>query len=293
MTERPAAADTGAERQPMPGGPRRRIPGQNGRMAEPRPVGVSIEDYDAAHTALHDSPLMRRLWSEAMGEQYPAEVDPFSSCSWWLLGQLVAGLRPRPGGRLVDLGCGRGGPGLWLARALSVDLIGVDFSPVAVRLAAARAAAFVPAGRARFHQATFERTDLPDACADAVVSVDALPFAEDRAAALREVRRILVPGGRLAFTARVQPGGRGDWPATAESAGLVVEDRLATVDNDEFWHRLHASWLAHEAQLRAELGTRAADNLIAEAVWARQLSPDLPSLELLMLRRPATGGSGG
>jgi ubiquinone/menaquinone biosynthesis C-methylase UbiE len=179
---------------------------------------------------------------------------------------------------------------LWLARALSVDLIGVDFSPAAVRLAAARASAFVPAGRARFQQATFERTGLPDNCADAVVSVDALPFAEDRAAALREVRRILVPSGRLAFTARVQPGGRGDWPAMAEAVGLVLEDRLATVDHDDFWRRLHASWLAHEAELRAELGSRAADNLIAEAVGAQQLSTDLPSLELLVLRRPADQG---
>jgi cyclopropane fatty-acyl-phospholipid synthase-like methyltransferase len=33
---------------------------------------------------------------------------------------------------LTELGCGRGGPGLWLARELDVGLTGVDFSPVAV-----------------------------------------------------------------------------------------------------------------------------------------------------------------
>ena len=91
---------------------------------------------------------MRRLWAEAMGEEYPAEVEPFSACSRWLLGRIVAALGLRPDGRLVDLGCGRGGPGLWLARALSVHLVGVDFSPVAVRLALSRAGDFVPPGRA-------------------------------------------------------------------------------------------------------------------------------------------------
>lgn len=229
---------------------------------------------------------MRRLWSEAMGDQYPAEVEPFSSCTWWLLGQLVAALRLPPGGRLVDLGCGRGGPGLWLARALSAHLVGIDFSPVAVKLAAQRAPEFVGSGHAEFRRAAFDRTGLPDASVDGAVSVDALPFAADRVAALREAQRILVPGGRLAFTARVRPGGRGDWPAMAASVGLQVEGSLVNRDHDEFWRGLHGSWLAHESKLHAELGDRAAGNLILEARQALQRSEDLPPHELLVLRRP-------
>jgi SAM-dependent methyltransferase len=229
---------------------------------------------------------MRRLWSEAMGDQYPAEVDPFSSCTWWLLGRLVAALRLPAGGRLVDLGCGRGGPGLWLARALSASLVGIDFSPVAVELAAQRAPEFLGSGRAEFRQATFERTGLADASVDGVVSVDALPFAADRVAALREAQRILVPGGRLALTVRVRSGGPGDWPAIARSVGWEVEDSLVNRDHDEYWRRLHGSWLAHEPQLRSELGDRAADNLISEARQALERSEDFPPHELLVLRRP-------
>jgi len=194
---------------------------------------------------------MRRLWAEAMGDQYPAEVEPFSSCTWWLLGQLVAVLRLAPGGRLVDLGCGTGGPGLWLARALSANLIGIDFSPVAVELAAQRAPTFLAPGRAKFHRAAFDRTGLAEASVDAAMSVDAMPFAADRVAALREARRILVPGGRLAVTARVLPGGRGDWPAMARSVGMQVEDSLVNPDHEEFWRRLHTSWLANESRVRS------------------------------------------
>jgi ubiquinone/menaquinone biosynthesis C-methylase UbiE len=258
---------------------------QDGGVAEGGVVGVAAEDYDAAHAAVDGSVLMRRLWSEAMGDQYPAEVEPFSSCTWRLLGQLVAALRLPPGGRLVDLGCGRGGPGLWLARALSADLVGIDFSPVAVELAARRASGFVGPGRAEFRRAAFDRTGLPDASVDAVVSVDALPFAADRVAALGEVRRILVPGRRVAATVRVSPGGRGDWPAMAGSVGLAVEDSLVNREHEEFWRRLHTSWLAHEPQLRAELGDRAAGNLIAEARRGLQQPASLPPHELLVLRR--------
>ena len=43
--------------------------------------------------------------------------------------------------RRAFLGCGRGGPGLWLAQQAGAALVGVDLSPVAVDQAAARSAA--------------------------------------------------------------------------------------------------------------------------------------------------------
>lgn len=158
-----------------------------------RLVGLDSTDYDRAHAAAHERPLVRELWARPMGEQYPAEVDPFSSCSWWTLGQAIAGLCLSPGGLLVDLGCGRGGPGLWLARALSARLIGIDFSATAIELAGRRAADFGLANRVEFRHATLEHTTIDDQTADAIVSVDALPFATDRTAALCEARRILRP----------------------------------------------------------------------------------------------------
>jgi SAM-dependent methyltransferase len=186
------------------------------------------------HAALHNSVLMRRLYAVAMGDQYPVEVEPFSSCTWWLLGRLVSVLRLCPDDLLVDLGCGRGGPGLWLARALSARLIGIDFSPVAIDLAARRAGAFVAAGRAEFRVAAFDQTGLPNAGAAGVISVDALPFAEDRLTALREVHRILAPGGRCALTVRNRPYVAGkDWLAMARVAGLTVEETLPNPYHDE------------------------------------------------------------
>ncbi|MGC9665438.1 class I SAM-dependent methyltransferase [Planosporangium sp. 12N6] len=254
-------------------------------MTEMETVRVASDDYDAAHAGAHASPLMRRLWSEAMGDQYPAEVEPFSSCSWWLLGHVVAALRLRPGGRLVDLGCGRGGAGLWLARALCVHLVGIDFSAVAVELARQRAGEFVSPERAEFRQGTFAQTGLPDECADGVVSVDALPFANDRVAALREARRIVVPGGRVVLTARERPADTDDWPSMAAAADLDLEESLVNPYADDFWPRLYALWEAHEAELRSEVGERATDNLLREARTARPGQDGHRAL-LLVLRRP-------
>jgi ubiquinone/menaquinone biosynthesis C-methylase UbiE len=262
-----------------------------GGMAATGAVGVEPDDYDAAHEGVHESPLMRRLWAEAMGEEYPAEVEPFSACSWWLLGHVVASLRMRPGGRLVDLGCGRGGPGLWLARALSARLVGIDFSPVAVRLASARAGDFVPPGRAEFRQATIERTGLPDGCADGIVSVDAFPFTPDRVAAFREVRRILVPGGRIALTVLTPADQPDRWATMAEPAGLQVEESLVNPHHREPFRRLFELWQAHERGLRAELGDRATDNLIREARSAPSLPESVPLL--LVLRSPEDPMDGG
>ena len=43
------------------------------------------------------------LWVRARGEQYPVEVQPFSSCTWQLLRQLVRETALTPGSRLADL----------------------------------------------------------------------------------------------------------------------------------------------------------------------------------------------
>jgi ubiquinone/menaquinone biosynthesis C-methylase UbiE len=237
---------------------------QNDGVAKIPAVDAASQGFDLLHAGVHDSPLVRDLWAQAMGDLYPADVEPGSSCSWWVLGHAVAALRLMPGNLLVDLGCGRGGPGLWLARALSTRLIGIDFSSVGVQLASSRAAAFGVASRV-VRRATFEHTTLADHSVDGAVSMDALPFAPDRAAALREVRRILRPGGRLVFTGRDPRPGMDRWEDLADLAGLEVESVFVNEDHDDQWRRLYALWLAHEDEIRLQAGDRVADNFMREA----------------------------
>ncbi|MEV4638872.1 methyltransferase domain-containing protein [Actinoplanes sp. NPDC049548] len=254
-------------------------------MTDEKKVGIAVDDYDAAHAGVQASPLMQRLWAQAMGDDYPHGVEPFSACSWWMLGNIVATLRLRPGGRLVDLGCGRGGPGLWLARALSARLTGIDFSAVAVELASQRSADFVAPGQAEFRQGTFAKTGLPADYADGIVSVDALPFAPDRPAAFREARRILKPGGRFVLTVREQPAGADSWESMAAGAGLEVEQLLLNENHHEFWLRLFALWQSHADELRAELGERAAENFLLESRQPRSALEERPAYLMVLCRR--------
>jgi len=87
--------------------------------------------------------------------------------------------------RLLDVGCGTG----WLADHFA-DYTGVDGSSDAVATAQAR-------GRNVLHHDVAEPLPFADASFDAVVMKDLLEHVPDPVALVREVRRVLRPGGRV------------------------------------------------------------------------------------------------
>jgi SAM-dependent methyltransferase len=102
--------------------------------------------------------------------------------------ELAVRLAGRPA-RILDAGCGSGG----LIRRLSAvepawTWTGLDVSPLACELARTRC-------RAEIHEASVTALPFPDGMFDAVVSADVLYHVEDDAAALREIARVLRPGG--------------------------------------------------------------------------------------------------
>jgi hypothetical protein len=72
-------------------------------------------DFDEEFAAAAASAGLRQVWQSADPE-LPVEVEPFSFMSAALLDHVSRALDLVPGQTLVDLACGRGGPGLWLAR---------------------------------------------------------------------------------------------------------------------------------------------------------------------------------
>ena len=102
---------------------------------------------------------------------------------------------PRPGERLIDLGCGRGGDLLRAAALVGPAgrVTGVDATPRMVEAASQRIAGLANAGVLLGDLAA---VPLPDGCAEVVVSNCAINHATDKAAVYREVARLLAPGGR-------------------------------------------------------------------------------------------------
>jgi SAM-dependent methyltransferase len=212
-----------------------------------RTPAPTAADFDEAFSGAAASPGIRRVW-ELAAPDLPPQVEPFSFVSVGLLRQVAQALGLSPGQMLVDLGCGRGGPGLWLAREADVSLVGVDFSAVGVDQAAHRAALFGLAGRARFVVGDLTRTGLPPASADAAVSIDAFHFATDAAAAAGEARRVLRPGRRLVLTnwqpevpadPRLPSRMHRDWPQLLRGAGFADIEVAAQPEWHELWTRVY------------------------------------------------------
>jgi ubiquinone/menaquinone biosynthesis C-methylase UbiE len=255
------------------------------------PMPISAETFDDGFASMAGSDLLWQLAAEAYGEEYPAEVQPWGMTTWWTLGRCVSSLRIGPGQLLVDLACGRGGPGLWLSRATGADLVGVDWSQVAVDTATARAPAFVPDGGARYVVGDLAATGLPDHSADAALCLDAVFFAEDRVAALREVRRLLRPAGRYVFTADevdppTEPRHVDDWRRLLDAAGLELESKEEIPRFREHLGRMYELWLEHLDQLAAEYGPERAERLELEA---RSVGPTLDTRRPLFVVARAPG----
>lgn len=176
------------------------------------------QGYDAVYRALPGAEAFRRLWSEkACGLDYPAEYDHISFLTLDELTTVSGWLEVRAGAVLVDLACGAGGPGLWLARQTGSSLVGVDFSTAGLAGARKRAEQVGMAGSATFVEGSFGAMGLAAGTADAAVSFDALQYARDKAAAFGEAARVLRPGGRLVFTAfEVVPERVSDLPILGE-----------------------------------------------------------------------------
>lgn len=184
-------------------------------------------------------------------EDLPEEIDPFSFITLSGLEDIVVWLDMSPGSLLVDLACGRGGPGLWLARRTGAELVGVDFSTVGIDHAEQRARDLADSLTTRYFVADAASTNLPDGGADGLVCVDAIQLMTHREDVMREVHRVLKPSARAAFTTWEEPD------RLANLAGLFDEVGLETILIEE-----RSDWLERERRIfeRAQLESASNDD---------------------------------
>jgi ubiquinone/menaquinone biosynthesis C-methylase UbiE len=126
---------------------------------------------------------------------------------------------------------------------------------------------------------------LVSACAGGAMSVDALQYVPDKRVAFAEVRRVLGPGARFAFTAfEVEPARVAGLPVLGtdpiaeyapvlEAAGFAVE----TVEETEAWaDRLEATYravVAAQDALAVEMGDRGLAALLREVTLTLEVRP--------------------
>jgi len=105
----------------------------------------------------------------------------------------------RSGDRLIDVGAGAGGAAL-LAAARGIDVAAIDASRgMVVRIAARVNAAAGIAGRVRAHVMDGMALGFPDGSFDGAISVFGVVLFPDADLGMREMARVLKPGGYVAI----------------------------------------------------------------------------------------------
>jgi len=132
-----------------------------------------------------------------MDRDYELQTHQAEDRHWWYRGrrqvleQVIAALALPRQARILDAGCGSGRNMIELARRGTVT--GVELSDTSVGLARARHAGDVISG-------SVLQMPFASASFDLAVCLDVLEHLEDDGAALRELRRVVAPGGSLLVT---------------------------------------------------------------------------------------------
>lgn len=123
----------------------------------------------------------------------------------------AAALQPRE--RVVDIACGTGIVARTAVRRVGADgsVVGLDLS--GPMLETARSAAAAEGVSVEWREGSAVKLPLADAAFDVAVCQQGLQFFPDRLAALREMHRVLRPGGRLALSV---------WREIERSPGFAV-----------------------------------------------------------------------
>jgi len=105
---------------------------------------------------------------------------------------------PKPGERVVDLGCGAGMDSflaaLWVGSGGSV--IGVDMTPQMLERSRSMADK-LGLKNAEFREGLIEDLPIEDGWADVVISNGVINLCPDKIGVYRQIRRVLKPGGRM------------------------------------------------------------------------------------------------
>ena len=108
---------------------------------------------------------------------------------------LAKGIGLRPGMRVLDVGCGVGGPMRLISREFGAHVVGLNSNAYQLGKCKAYNRAGGLEHQTRLLQGDFMRIPAAEASFDAVYQIEATPHAPDKEGAFAEIWRVLRPGG--------------------------------------------------------------------------------------------------
>lgn len=237
-------------------------------------VDLYAPTYGQFHETLH-AEVRRETWGEEFGQSgwtTAAEQDRF-----------ITLLDLKASQKLLDIGCGSGGPALRFAARTGVNIHGIDVHGDGIAAARRQAEEMSLSGRVQFEVCDArERLPFDDGAFDAVMSIDAISHLPHRAHVLTQWARVISPGGKLLFTnasvltdeaTHEELALRGGFGTQVYTAPGVDESGIAAAgfhllmkeDTTEqaalIAQRWHAARAARESGLRAAEGDAAFERL--------------------------------
>jgi len=157
-------------------------------------VGAHVPLYPSAYAGYAVRDQVRRLtYGDDLGQSGWVTADELVRFGEWLELSTES--------RLLDVGCGSGGPALRLAATTGTSVVGVDVLEEGVATATRLAEEQGLADLARFLRVDASgRLPFEDGSFDAVISIDVMCHLPNRLDILREWHRVTAPGAQILFT---------------------------------------------------------------------------------------------
>jgi ubiquinone/menaquinone biosynthesis C-methylase UbiE len=140
-------------------------------------------------------------------------------------------IQVHPAGTILDIGCGGGRTIAKLAaHASEGKIFGIDHSEASVATSTRTNAALIRAGRIEIRQGSVSELPYPDATFNLATAVETHFFWPNLSGDVREIHRVLKPGGTLVLIAEIYRGAPTPVSRLAEKYLPISGIKLLTVD---------------------------------------------------------------
>jgi SAM-dependent methyltransferase len=190
-----------------------------------------------------------------------APVDHFHARGFPATVELADRLPIGPGQRILDIGCGVGGPARYMAKRFRCRVDGIDITPPFVEAANKLTALLGMEEAVRVEQGDGQRLPYPQACFDGAYTQHVTMNVADRPRFFSEAYRVLKPGAFFALTEHgLGPRGEPYHPVPWSSDGT-------------------GAYLVTPAETRAILEAAGFENIVVEDTGAKYLASYRIALE--------------